>query len=1268
MKGIFTMYTSTPLWRETGGNRPNTFHGARRQGTTQPQSPPHQGTGGNRPNTFPGAGARIPGTTHPGLASGSGQPQPRTGTGTQPQTRTGTRTETGTQNLAQPPHQTGDRGPARSSASVPYQSLQPKLLGAIIPVTTHTVLAGARVIPSAPVPDRSPYQSLPPRFLAATDGVPVSVPTLARNQVTAPGQPLKLRTRLANIKPECRTGPRLGQGQLTTQTQFTSLSPSRREFAVQLQATIKPECRTGPRLGQGQLTTQTQFTSLSPSRREFAVQLQATPRTGTQNLAQPPHKNITRGIYRVPTARLANTQSKGGTVQRLSQTPVLAPFRPQPRTTPPGQPPDRGPAQFTAPAQFSTLREFPQPDQTSAIYRDPARLANTQYEVPTCTTTVPNLNQSFPSTTEAPYLNRSAVLDQSVASTTVLNLNQSFASTTTVSNLNQTQLFQPPNLDRSAVLNQRFPSTTIVSSLNQSVASIDTVQDTTLEEKSKIFNDYVNKCLKIKQTKPDDLDQNIEIARNLSALAKNLCQNDDFLRVNFLKQVIDTELLLDNKNIECFDFKSILCTTAFLDITKYADAAIKRLNFAKDLVDRYLSKIEKFSTDNVVAQFNDVAKQFSDDAKNTHPDDASKYDRLLKKGYVSFLNKLIDIGLLNRDNIPSFLNITSQNDYHAFLALAKYAFKENMISNEDKVKVDNVIVDSYIYSLEGLDPQDAAQQLAWFIADAKELYANDDSGCVGLLVGLLRELYTNFINTDNIHLFLNITSQNDYHAFLALAKYAFKETMLSDEDKVEVDNVIVDSYIYSLGSLDPQDAEKHLARFIADAKELYANDDSGYDGLLRKFHKKYKPEPELEYFLNAKGLDNLKALFESVEIKYLSKDKLNQEKTLKYLYSLCRTREDIVDLLGMLNKNFIDLIRPYAQRICSKHYYLTELLDSSSHLTAEGLAKIEELKSTLKDQQSTNVLETLGRQFGHYDNENDLDTFYRMIEPDLIQDIRKNLAFLNVILNDDEEKISIFYFLLKDVILNDEEEKTSKLCLLWTGDESPDHHLKSSDHHLKLIKVAKRFIKGLINFESERVCFHTYLEFIDTISLDKLGEAISADARNLYPNDCLMYAQFLEKVINKGFLNKENISFTRDIQPIEDNDVFLDLAKYAFAILSDNDKREVDKELVTRYLLKSEDPKEVARQFCDAARKLYQEDDSGYVDLFKTAIAMGLINSDNISFTRDIQPIEDNDVFLDLAKHACQKRILSDADDDEFNAELMRRMERPQNTTMAPAG
>ena len=147
------------------------------------------------------------------------------------------------------------------------------------------------------------------------------------------------------------------------------------------------------------------------------------------------------------------------------------------------------------------------------------------------------------------------------------------------------------------------------------------------------------------------------------------------------------------------------------------------------------------------------------------------------------------------------------------------------------------------------------------------------------------------------------------------------------------------------------------------------------------------------------------------------------------------------------------------------------------------------------------------------------------------------------------------------------------------------------------------------------------------------------------------------------FQELNNYSFFRKINSIKDINEFVTCAKNAIEakILSKEDKHDLNIRLVNRYLLKYkpnnqkiEDPKKIAEQFSADARELYRDDDSGYVDLFKEAMTMRLINGKNISFSRDdIKSIKDIDAFLDLAKYALNAKVLSEEDKHYLNIGLV---------------
>ena len=95
----------------------------------------------------------------------------------------------------------------------------------------------------------------------------------------------------------------------------------------------------------------------------------------------------------------------------------------------------------------------------------------------------------------------------------------------------------------------------------------------------------------------------------------------------------------------------------------------------------------------------------------------------------------------------------------------------------------------------------------------------------------------------------------------------------------------------------------------------------------------------------------------------------------------------------------------------------------------------------------------------------------------------------------------------------------------------------------------------------------------------------------------------------------------------------------------DSQKVVKNNNLINKYLSgPREKSAESEKSFSYESKKLYQNDDAGYVDLLKRAIGGGLIDSENTFLRDDIKSINNYDEFLDLAKHAINAKVLSEAD------------------------
>ena len=107
----------------------------------------------------------------------------------------------------------------------------------------------------------------------------------------------------------------------------------------------------------------------------------------------------------------------------------------------------------------------------------------------------------------------------------------------------------------------------------------------------------------------------------------------------------------------------------------------------------------------------------------------------------------------------------------------------------------------------------------------------------------------------------------------------------------------------------------------------------------------------------------------------------------------------------------------------------------------------------------------------------------------------------------------------------------------------------------------------------------------------------------------------------------------------------------------DSQKVANNNNLINKYLSgPRETSAESEKSFSYEAKKLYQNDVSGYVALLKQVIDEGRIDSKNTFLCRDIKSIKDYDAFLDLAKHAINAKVLSEADKLDLNKEFLDRL------------
>ena len=171
-------------------------------------------------------------------------------------------------------------------------------------------------------------------------------------------------------------------------------------------------------------------------------------------------------------------------------------------------------------------------------------------------------------------------------------------------------------------------------------------------------------------------------------------------------------------------------------------------------------------------------------------------------------------------------------------------------------------------------------------------------------------------------------------------------------------------------------------------------------------------------------------------------------------------------------------------------------------------------------------------------------------------------------------------------------------------------HIDNSSNSFMNSLLVNQYLSSIYLYKQESASNAGQLDSMKKI----LDKKFSDRAKELYPNyndvsgcanDVSGYVALLKRAIDKRLIDSKILC--DDIKSINNYDKFLDLAKHAInaKVLSEADKLALNKEFLKRILFKSEDEnydqEQIAKQFIADARKLYQDDDSGYVDLLKLA-------------------------------------------------------------------
>ena len=188
-----------------------------------------------------------------------------------------------------------------------------------------------------------------------------------------------------------------------------------------------------------------------------------------------------------------------------------------------------------------------------------------------------------------------------------------------------------------------------------------------------------------------------------------------------------------------------------------------------NLIDKYLSFIylykQEFASD--AGQFDSLKKAldeaFSDKAKELYPNynDVSGYVNDVSgyvndvSGYVDLLKRAISMGLIDSTNTFLCDDIKSINNYDAFLDLAKYAINAKVLSEEDKLKVNEEFLDRLL-SINPSYRTLATDELSKLMDEFKKLYPNNNECSLSLFVAAQS---MRLINKDNIHEFEKLLHQ-----------------------------------------------------------------------------------------------------------------------------------------------------------------------------------------------------------------------------------------------------------------------------------------------------------------------------------------------------------------------------------------------------------------------------------------------------------------------------------------------------------------------------
>ena len=813
--------------------------------------------------------------------------------------------------------------------------------------------------------------------------------------------------------------------------------------------------------------------------------------------------------------------------------------------------------------------------------------------------------------------------------------------------LAQPLLSQPPtedpHLNQSQVNIENSPSI----SSSRTTLYVPVMEPALTKEEEELNEQYKNLVDKYLSKRDLDASTHIEILYRFSYEVKNLYPDDTHFRLNLFKKAID-DRFINGKNIS-------ICTiendSEFLDIARHAvekDAPyVADKPEAKEVFDKMilLAQTERF-----ILYFSKLEKL---DKEEVEDDWFWLCHKELKEKSPKLIEDIVKLFKCS-DTILAVIS----KELNTITEQAKYFISNLIILEQDKR-----LIQECLSSLEGNNlTQD--QVALKFIDEAKKLYPDDAS----LRVSLFKKAINNgLIDTNNISLF----AKKENAEFLDLTHYAMTAT------KRMKNKTYQESY--------RDGNENHHLNDIFDSKHT------------------------LDQQLNEEGLAKVKNLLGPVNYQTLKMGRL---------FSLYYCEKNLPGLRNMLNQDYIDYLKQYYEYGINGQleYLRTFIFDENLQLkkeclTLSGLAEIEKCKK-----EGSNPTERLFLFLCH-DNDN---AFHEMLRPEIIEKIKKKFNSTNILLlceavvvtdtldfirgeegyySKDSKLIGLIKIFIPNLLakcsgieyfdiefsddlngdldilgkygrlkvqecltenglvevkklfedwFREEELIEDNLCKTMTLENLFLHYRNKGNHLMNFFNMLKPKIREDIEkqFNSpDTRCLGASTEpesrtknrLLDLFKSNNLTEIESASRNNDRDRERLVDSQ---KMVKNNNLVNEYLSCIDRYKQSTYNAGQLDLMKEA-----------------------------LYERFSDNAKELYQDDDAGYVDLFKQAIGESLINGKNISFfLRDIKSIKNNDAFLDLAEYAINANILSEADNRELYEEYSKRVLLLKQENLTQAG